>query len=118
MRKTKGESEAEISKAFIHFEKDFMGRGPTACKTYKNLYMDDIILVRLKGVLTPAEQHLSKNSEGRELIKRVRANLIENARTLLAEVIEKVVAVKFTSLHTDISTKTQDWRTSNHLHTH
>jgi len=103
MRKTKGESEAEISKALIQFEKDFMGRGPTACKTY---IIDDIILVRLKGVLTPAEQHLSKNPEGRELIKRVRANLLENARTLLAEVIEKVVAVKFTSLHTDISTKT------------
>lgn len=103
MRKTKGESEAEISKALIRFEKDFMGRGPTACKTY---IIDDMILVRLKGVLTPAEQHLSKNSEGRELIKRVRANLLENARTLLAEVLEKVVAVKFTSLHTDISTKT------------
>jgi uncharacterized protein YbcI len=103
MQKTKGQSEAEISQALVQFEKDFMGRGPTSCKAYM---IDDIILVRLKGVLTSAEQHLSKNQEGSQLIKRVRANLLENARGLLVEAIEQVVTAKVVSLHTDISTKT------------
>jgi uncharacterized protein YbcI len=102
MRKTKGQVEAEISNAMIQFEKDYMGRGPVETKTY---ILDDLILVRLKGVLTPAEQQLAKNPAGTELIKKVRANLLEQARVLLVETIEKIVPVKVASLHTDISTK-------------
>lgn len=103
MKKTKGQVEAEISKALIQFEKDYMGRGPIECKTH---IIDDMILVRLKGVLTLAEQQLAKNPTGTELIKKVRANLLEQARGLLVETIEKIVPVKVVSLHTDISTKT------------
>ena len=103
MKKTKGQLEAEISKALIQFEKDYMGRGPIECKTY---IIEDMILIRLKGVLTLAEQQLAKNPEGTELIKKVRANLLEHSRGLLADTIEKAVAVKVASLHTDISTRT------------
>jgi uncharacterized protein YbcI len=95
--------EAEISNAMIQFEKDYMGRGPVVTKTY---IIDDLILVRLKGVLTPAEQQLAKNPTGTDLIKKVRANLLEQGRSLLVETIEKIVPVKVASLHTDISTKT------------
>jgi len=103
MKRTKGQVEAEISNAMIQFEKDFMGRGPKETKTF---IVDDIVLVRLKGVLTQAEQQLAKNSEGMELIKKIRSNLIEQARELLTEVIEKITGLKVVSLHTDISTKT------------
>jgi hypothetical protein len=37
------------------FEKEFMGRGPTETKTY---IIDDLVLVRLRGIMTPAEQLL------------------------------------------------------------
>ena len=47
--KTKGQLEAEISEAIIKFEKEYMGRGPTETKTY---IIDDLVLVRLKGILT------------------------------------------------------------------
>lgn len=101
-KKTKGQVEAEISNAVIQFEKDYMGRGPKETQTY---IIDDMILVRLKGVLTPAEQQLAKNPEGANLIKQVRSNLLEQGRGLLSELIEKMTGLKVISLHTDISTK-------------
>ena len=74
MNKTKGQVEAEISNALIQFEKDYKGRGPEETKT---IIVEDMVLVRLKGVLTPAERQLAKNPEGMNLIKKVRSNLIE-----------------------------------------
>ncbi|MFY9269769.1 MAG: DUF2294 domain-containing protein, partial [Candidatus Manganitrophaceae bacterium] len=68
--------------------------------------INDMILVRLKGVLTPAEQQLVNNPEGMNLIKKVRSNLLEQGRGLLSELIEKVTGLSVVSLHTDISTKT------------
>lgn len=103
MRKTKGQVEAEISNALIQFEKDYMGRGPQETKAF---IIEDMILVRLKGVLTPAEQQLAKNPEGMNLIKKIRSNLLEQGRELVKEVIEKITCLKVISLHTDISTKT------------
>jgi uncharacterized protein YbcI len=99
----KKKMEADISNALIQFEKDYMGRGPMETRAY---IIDDMILVRLKGVLTQAEQQLAKNQEGTQLIKRVRSSLLEQARELLTGAIEKMAGVKVISLHTDISTKT------------
>ncbi len=103
MKKTRGQMEAEISNALIQFEKDYMGRGPKETRAY---IIDDLIVVRLKGVLTPAEQQLAKNPEGINLIKKIRSNLLEQGRELLVDVIEKMTGLKVISLHTDISTKT------------
>ena len=80
-----------------------MGRGPQETKAY---ILDDMILVRLKGVLTPAEQRLVKNPQGTDLIKRVRSNLLEQGRELLTKAIETITHLTVVSLHTDISTKT------------
>lgn len=106
MHKTKGQVEAEISDAVTHFEKEYMGRGPLETKTY---LIEDMILVRLKGVLTQAEHQLAataENSGGRELIKRIRVALLEKGRPLLQAEVEDLVQVKVKSLHTDISTVT------------
>ncbi|MDA8059959.1 MAG: Na-translocating system protein MpsC family protein [Leptospirillum sp.] len=103
MKKTKGQVEAEIGNALIQFEKDYMGRGPQETKTF---IIEDMILIRLKGVLTAAEQQLAKNPEGMNLIKMVRSNLLEQGRDLLTDVIEKITGLKVVTLHTDISTKT------------
>jgi len=103
MRKTKGQIEADISNALIQFEKDYMGRGPQETKAF---IIEDMILVRLKGVLTPAEQQLAKNQEGMNLIKKIRSNLLEQGRELIKEMMEKITGLKVISLHTDISTKT------------
>src|SRR5262249_51173599 len=99
------ELEMEISRVMIHFEKDFMGRGPVETRTH---VLDDIILVRLKGVLTPAEQRLAKNRNDRSqyLLKQVRNELLAGGRPLLETMIQDIVGIEVRSIHTDISTKT------------
>jgi uncharacterized protein YbcI len=103
MKRSKGQIEAEISNALIQFEKEFMGRGPQETRSF---IIEDMILVRLKGVLTPAEQQLSKNPEGMNLIKQIRSNLLEQSRELLRNAVESITGSKVVALHTDISTKT------------
>lgn len=106
MDQTKGQLEAKISEAIIKFEREYMGRGPLETKSY---IIDDLILVRLKGVLTRAERQLAtseENTKGRELIKLVRIELLEKGRSLLENAINAIISRKIISLHTDISTKT------------
>ena len=106
INKTKGQVEAEISEAVIKFEKEYMGRGPDETKTY---IIGDMILVRLRGVLTPAEKQLAKtddNLKGRALIKQVRIELLEKARVLLENIVQDVLREKVVTMHTDISTIT------------
>ncbi|HEY0725555.1 MAG TPA: DUF2294 domain-containing protein [Pyrinomonadaceae bacterium] len=98
--KTKGEIEAEISQAMVKFELEYMGRGPTEVRSF---VVEDMILVRLKGVLTQAEQQLAKSSEGVDLIKMLRTTLIKNARPVLFQVIGDICGIQPTSLYTDIS---------------
>ena len=104
--KTRGQLEAEISEAIIKFEKEYMGRGPEETRTY---IVDDMAIVRLRGVLTPAEKQLAKSadeSHGRRLIKQVRIELLEKARFLLEPIIRDITGKNVKSLHTDISTVT------------
>ena len=84
--KTKGEIEAEISRAIVQFEIDYMGRGPKEARTH---VIEDMVLVRLKGVLTPAEQQLTKSADGGELVKKMRSTLIEKAKPFLYQVVER-----------------------------
>lgn len=104
--KTKGEIESEICEALIKFEREYMGRGPEEARTY---IIDDLIIVRLRGVLTPAEKHLVKSESaghGRSLIKQVRMELLEKARPLLEVLMYDITGEHVKSLHTDISTTT------------
>lgn len=101
--KTKGQIEAQISGAIIRFEKEYMGRGPMETKAY---IIKDMVLVRLKGVLTSAEEQLTKSAEGADLIKKTRMQLLEGARALLENMVSDITGCQIRSLHTDISTKT------------
>lgn len=104
--RTKGQIEAEISEAIIKFEREYMGRGPEEARTH---IIDDLIIVRLRGVLTPAEKQLAKNEgsgQGRILIKQVRMELLEKARPLLEVLVHDITGQNVKSLHTDISTVT------------
>jgi uncharacterized protein YbcI len=103
--KTKGEIEAEISRAIVQFEIDYMGRGPKEARVY---IVEDLVVVRLKGVLTPAEEQLTKSIEGKDLVKKMRATLIDKARPLLYQVVGNITGAKILDLHTDISTESGD----------
>ena len=104
--KTQGEIEAAVSEAMSRFEQEYTGRGPKDIHTF---LMGDLLVVRLKGVLTAAEQQLVKalpTDKGRDLLKQVRYQLIETARPVMEPMIRDVTGVKVVSLHHDISTVT------------
>ena len=102
-RKTRGQSEDEFTKAVIKFEKEYLGRGPLEARTF---FLEDIILVRLRGLLTPAEMKLAEAREGQALIKETRRQLHESSRPLLEGVVRDILGCGLISLHTDMSTKT------------
>jgi uncharacterized protein YbcI len=102
--KSQGEIEAAICEGLRRFEQEYMGRGPKDVHAH---LIDDLLVVRLAGVLTAAEQHLVKSlpsEKGRDLLKQVRTHLIETARGLMEAMVEEVTGVKVVSLHHDIST--------------
>jgi len=104
--KTQGEIEAAICDVITRFEQDYMGRGPKKIHTH---LVGDLLLVRLQGVLTEAEQQLVKTlpaEKGRDLLKQVRTQLIETARPLMEAMVHDVTGAKVLSLHHDISTVT------------
>src|SRR5882762_10101821 len=104
--KTSGEIEAAISQGMSHFEQEYMGRGPKSVHAH---LINDLIVVRLHGVLTTAEQHLVKTlqaDKGRDLVKQVRVQLLETSRPILEAMVEEITGVKLLSLHHDISTLT------------
>jgi len=104
--KTQGEIESAICEGMGRFEQDYMGRGPKDVHAH---LIGDLVVVRLKGVLTAAEQHLVKAlpaEKGRDLLKQVRSHLIETARPTMEAMVEGVTGIKVISLHHDISTTT------------
>jgi uncharacterized protein YbcI len=104
--KTLGEIEAMICQGISNFEQEFMGRGPKDIQAY---VLGDLVVVRLKGVLTAAEQHLVQTlppEKGRDLLKQVRTQLIEIGRTALETMVHAATGIKVVSLHHDISTTT------------
>ena len=104
--KTQGEIEAAICQGMSHFEQDYMGRGPKNIHTH---LIGDLVVVRLQGVLTAAEQQLVKSlssEKGRDLLKEVRTQLMETARSILEAMVHEATGIKVVSLHHDISTIT------------
>jgi uncharacterized protein YbcI len=104
--KTQGEIEAAICEGMSRFEQEYMGRGPRDIRAH---LIGDLLVVRLHGVLTAAEQHLVTTlppEKGRDLLKQVRTQLIETARPVLEALVFDVTGAKALSLHHDISTMT------------
>jgi uncharacterized protein YbcI len=104
--KTQGEIEAAVCEGMNRFEQEYMGRGPKDIHTH---LLGDLLLVRLQGVLTAAEQQLVKSlpaEKGRDLLKQVRTHLIETARSLMEAMVEDITGIKVLSVHHDISTMT------------
>ena len=103
MRKTRGEAEAEITQTVVKFEKEFLGRGPMDARTF---FVDDMVLIRLRGVLTLGECKLTETREGQALLKESRRQLFESCRTIFEEMIVRITGCKLISFHTDMNTAT------------
>ena len=106
--KTRGEIEAGVCVGITRFQQEYLGKGPQDIRAH---LIADLVLVRLIGVLTPAERKLvtsRNNLKGRELVKQVRTQLIETARPVMQDMIEHVTGVQMVSLHHDLSTATDE----------
>ncbi|MBN2044232.1 MAG: DUF2294 domain-containing protein [Anaerolineales bacterium] len=100
---TKGELEAEFTKQIVRFEKEYLGRGPIDARSY---LINDMVIVRLRGVMTPVEEKLAENKEGQALVKEARRQLFETSRPILAGFVKDVLDTELIDLFSDISTET------------
>jgi uncharacterized protein YbcI len=104
--KSRGEIEAAVAEGVGQFEQDYMGRGPKGIRAY---LLNDLLLVRLQGVLTAAEQQLARSlpvEKGRDLLKQVRTHLIETARPVMEAMVQEITGVPVVTMHHDVSTAT------------
>jgi uncharacterized protein YbcI len=106
MMKTQGEIEAAVCEGISRFEQEYMGRRPKDVRAH---LIGDLLVIRLHGALTAAEQHLVQahsSEKGRDLLKQVRFQLTEMARPFLEAMVQEVTGAKVVSLHQDLSTRT------------
>lgn len=98
-----GEMEAAFTKQIIQFEKEYLGRGPVEARTY---LIEDLVLVRLKGVLTPAEGKLIETREGRMLVRDTRRQLFDTSRSILESFVNEILGAGLIGLFSDLSPDT------------
>ncbi|RSK27740.1 DUF2294 domain-containing protein [Bacillus sp. HMF5848] len=99
----KGELENNISRLLTQWEKDYLGRGSVSVKTD---ILRNMIIVTLKGILSPAEKTLAQTMDGMFTIKKSRSDLIESGVEELKVSVEESINTPIESFHTDISTRT------------
>ncbi len=99
---TKGQIEAEITKGMIRFERDRMGRGPADIRTR---IVQDMVIVRMADILTPAE-HALVEAGSIELLKQIRMKLLENEREALYRLVGQTTGCEVVSLYSDLCPKT------------
>ncbi len=103
---TQTESEAAICDGVIRFQEEYLGWRSDQVQIH---FIKDLLLVRIRSVLTLAERQLGKTAspeKGRDLIKQTRKQLLELARPMLESLVYEAVGVKVRSMHHDISTVT------------
>ena len=103
---TQSECEAAICDGIIRFQEEYLGWRSEQVYVH---FIKDLLVVRIRGVLTLAERQLSKSStpdKGRDLVKQTRKQLLELARPMLESLVHEAVGVKVISMHHDISTVT------------
>jgi CheY-like chemotaxis protein len=103
---TQNESEAVICDGIGRFQEEYLGWKSEQIHVH---LINDLLVVRIRGVLTLAERQLGKSSspeKGRDLIKQARKQLLELARPMLESLVHEAAGVKVVSMHHDISTVT------------
>lgn len=98
----KGHLERQIADAVVAFWRELLGRGPEDTRTF---ILHDMVIVRMKGVLTTEERHLVGSDKGRQLVKQMRVLLREMHLGEIEGVIAAKTGCQVLSSHSDISTK-------------
>src|SRR5215216_5844639 len=106
MKRRQSKPEAAISDEMMASQHEFVGRGPDRIRTR---IVEDLVIVRSFGVLTPAERQLAASFEGRRIIKAMRQQVLEAGRSVLESIVQKHTGTEVVSVHSDISTKSGEW---------
>jgi uncharacterized protein YbcI len=102
---TRGQLEDAVSKTLVRYEREYAGHGPVEARTY---LLDDMVVVRLQGVLTVMEKTLIADSKGgwnTYLVKQLRTEWIEKIRGQLTAELAETIGTQIVSLHEDVSTQ-------------
>lgn len=97
--RARGQVEAETAEAMVRLERELMGRGPIEAKAY---IIDDLIVVRLRGVLTQPEKRLLSTPEGRRLIRSMREEVRRSASSEIEAELSALTGGKVTSQYWDL----------------
>jgi uncharacterized protein YbcI len=105
MIQTQDKKESAICEGIARLQREYLGRSPREIHTY---LVDDLVVIRLTGILSAAEQQLVRAApgKGRDLLKMARTGLIEISRPHLQSLVESITAAEVLSIHHDISTAT------------
>jgi uncharacterized protein YbcI len=95
--------ETEITSCLVKLHRELVGRGPEDART---IIIEDMVIVRFKGVLSTEERHLVKTDKGRQIVKQMRQILRENFAQEEERIIAEATGCHVISSHSDISTKT------------
>lgn len=101
--RTQGQVEAAITETVTKFEREYLGRGPQEARTF---LVNNLVVVQLQGILSPAERQLSHENGGVELIKQMRTRLIESSSDEICQLVADETGAVVVSMHTDISART------------
>jgi uncharacterized protein YbcI len=95
--RTKQEIEKAIKETITQFLEAQLGDRLEAVVTQIIEY--DAIVVKLKDILPPSEKMLIRQDEGTRLIKELKEKLIEKVKPNLKAVVENLIGVEITDIH-------------------
>ncbi|MGA1867855.1 MAG: DUF2294 domain-containing protein [bacterium] len=101
--KSTNEIESSVSTMMIQFLEIYLGEKPAQVSTK---VMGNNIIVRIKGILQPAERHMMRNKEGENLIKELKNKLIEMEEPLLEETIAKLIGAEVVDIYSTFDAET------------
>ena len=102
LTRTRGQVEAEISKAMVRFKREQLGRGPADIRTQ---IVQDMVIVRMADMLTPAE-HALVRAGSVDLLKQVRTKLLENEHEMLDRMLREVTGCEVATIYSDLCSRT------------
>lgn len=86
----------------MRLHREFYGRGPLNFKLY---VVDDIIVIKYKGVLSESEKQIAETSDGAEMIKNIRRRGFDINLDKLKFEVENFLNTKILNVFTDILPK-------------
>jgi uncharacterized protein YbcI len=95
--RTRGQVEAEVTQGMIRFERELTGRGPADTLTR---IVQDMVIVRMTDVLTPAERALIRGG-GVDLLKQVRTRFLESEKGALVQMLRNATGCEDVGMFSD-----------------